>query len=206
MRTAIYIDGFNFYYGAVKDTAYKWLDPKLLCKTILKSSNDIIAITYCTAKVKSRVNDPYAPARQSAYLKAIKFYIPELKIIYGYFQMSIVLRKPVNPTYRDSIKVFDTEEKGSDVNLAVHLVNDAHKDKFDCAVVISTDSDLAEAMRIVKEEHNKIVGLFTPWKRHMSGKLMTHSNFQRTIRESTLARCQLPNPIPGTNIYKPREW
>lgn len=28
--TFVYIDGFNFYYGAVKDTAYKWLDFKKL--------------------------------------------------------------------------------------------------------------------------------------------------------------------------------
>ena len=26
MRTSIYIDGFNLYYGAVKGTPYKWLD------------------------------------------------------------------------------------------------------------------------------------------------------------------------------------
>jgi hypothetical protein len=25
-RTAIYVDGFNFYYGAVKSTPCKWLD------------------------------------------------------------------------------------------------------------------------------------------------------------------------------------
>ena len=36
MRTAIYIDGFNFYYGAVKGTSYKWLNPKQLYETILK--------------------------------------------------------------------------------------------------------------------------------------------------------------------------
>ncbi|MEP2463074.1 MAG: NYN domain-containing protein [Henriciella sp.] len=43
-----------------------------------------------------------------------------------------------------------TEEKGSDVNLGVHLVNDAHLDRFDVALVVSQDSDLLEPMRIVK--------------------------------------------------------
>ena len=26
-RTRVYIDGFNLYYGMLKDTPYKWLDP-----------------------------------------------------------------------------------------------------------------------------------------------------------------------------------
>ena len=27
MRTRVYVDGLNLYYGALKDTAFKWLDP-----------------------------------------------------------------------------------------------------------------------------------------------------------------------------------
>ena len=59
------------------------------------------------------------------------------------------------PKHGNLIEVFRTEEKGSDVNLAVHLVNDVHQNTFDCAVVISNDSDLAKAMRIVKDEYRK---------------------------------------------------
>ncbi|MDE0411390.1 MAG: NYN domain-containing protein [Gammaproteobacteria bacterium] len=206
MRTAIYIDGFNFYYGAVKGTAYKWLNPKQLCETILKPHHNIISIVYCIARVKSKSTDPGAPIRQATYLKAIKSYIPELDIIYGHFLETKVLCRPVNPKYGNLIEVFRTEEKGSDVNLAVHLVNDAHKDIFDCAIIISNDSDLAEAMRIVKDEYGKIVGLFTPWRRYASKQLMRYSSFQRTIRKASLARSQLPNPIPGIEIYKPMEW
>ena len=25
-RTIVYVDGFNFYYGVLKNTRYKWLD------------------------------------------------------------------------------------------------------------------------------------------------------------------------------------
>jgi len=35
MRTSIYIDGFNLYYGAVKDTPYKWLNLDMLCRLLL---------------------------------------------------------------------------------------------------------------------------------------------------------------------------
>ena len=206
MRTAIYIDGFNLYYGALKDTTYKWLDPKQLCASILKPHHKIVSIVFCTAKVKPKVTDSTVRIRQATYIKAINTHIPELTVIYGHFLENRVFCKPVDPKLGNSVEVYRTEEKGSDVNLSVHLVNDAHNDLFDCAIVVSNDSDLAEVMRIVKDECKKMVGLFTPWKRRASKQLMQHSNFQREIRRSSLAKSQLPNPIPGTRIFKPSIW
>jgi len=52
------------------------------------------------------------------------------------------------------------EEKGSDVNLACHLVNDAWAGRFDAAVVISNDTDLVEPIRIVTQELKKNVLIF----------------------------------------------
>ena len=48
MRTYVYIDGFNLYYGAVKDTPGKWLDLVALCREILPGK-DIRKIKYFTA-------------------------------------------------------------------------------------------------------------------------------------------------------------
>ena len=31
-KTIVYIDGFNFYYGAVKDTPHTWLDFEAFCR------------------------------------------------------------------------------------------------------------------------------------------------------------------------------
>jgi len=206
MRTAIYIDGFNFYYGAVKNTPYKWIDPKLLCQNILKPHHDIISIVYCTALVKPKPSDPDVPLRQSTYLKALIAHIPEIKIIRGHFLETKILGRPTDPSKGRLIEIIKTEEKGSDVNLAVHMLNDAWKDIYDCAIVISNDSDLAESMRLVKSDCKKIVGLFTPWRRRASKQLMAYSDFQRTIRRGALARSQLPSPIPGTKLYKPKSW
>jgi hypothetical protein len=44
-------------------------------------------------------------------------------------------------------RVIKTEEKGSDVNLATHLLHDAHMGRFDVAGVISNDSDLLEPIK-----------------------------------------------------------
>ena len=48
------------------------------------------------------------------------------------------------------------------MNLAVHMLNDAWMNEFDSAVVVTNDSDISEAMRIVKTQLNKNVGLITP--------------------------------------------
>ncbi len=103
--------------------------------------------------------------------------------------------------------VIKTEQKGSDVNLAVHLLNDAWLDKYDCAVVVTNDSDLAEAMRLVKEHHGqKLLGLVTPGERKTSKQLQQHAYFVRKVRREALAKTKLPPPIPGTTIHKPPQW
>ncbi len=107
---------------------------------------------------------------------------------------------------RRTVEVIKTEEKGSDVNLAVHLLNDAWLGAYDCAVVVSNDGDVAEAMRLVREYHNKRLGLLTPGTRLSSKQLRTNADFTRRIRQTALRRSQLPDPIPGTNIRKPRSW
>jgi 6-hydroxy-3-succinoylpyridine 3-monooxygenase len=35
LRTRIYVDGYNFYYGCLKKSAYKWLDLRMLIERIL---------------------------------------------------------------------------------------------------------------------------------------------------------------------------
>ena len=104
------------------------------------------------------------------------------------------------------MEVIRTEEKGSDVNLAVHIVNDAWLDAYDCAVVVSNDSDIAEAMRLVRRHCEKRIGLVTPGTGRPSRQLMAHADFSRHVRVSGLQHSQLPDPIPGTNIRKPAAW
>lgn len=107
-----------------------------------------------------------------------------------------------------TVKVWKNEEKGSDVNLAVHVLNDAWLDLYDCAVIVSNDSDLAESLRLVKAHCGKLIGLVTPGAptRTTSRQLSKHADFQREIRHSALRTSQLPDPIPGTGIRKPARW
>ena len=97
-------------------------------------------------------------------------------------------------------------EAGMLGNLAVHLLNDGWLDAYDCAVVVSNDSDIAESMRLVKDQHGKRIGLITPGTRSPSRQLLAHADFARRIRSNALRRSQLPDPIPSTTIRKPRRW
>jgi len=212
MRTYIYIDGFNFYYGAVKDTSYKWLNFKKLFESLLAPVHQILSIKYFTAIVTGKI-DPDQPIRQKTFIRALKKFIPEISVYYGEFLSHNVFKPLAYPidqnTFGKKIKfvnVIKTEEKGSDVNLAVHLLNDAWLDHYDCAVVVSNDSDLAESLRLVKEQHKKKIGLITPGKTHPSRELLKYADFTKRIRKGVLGASQLPDSIPGTTIHKPKVW
>lgn len=207
MRTLIYIDGFNLYYGCLKGKPHRWLDLEALFSSLLIQANTIVEIKYFTARIKAKPSDLTAPQRQDVYLRALSAYNPLVSIHYGHFLSHKTRMANANPP-PNTCEVIKTEEKGSDVNLSVHLLNDAWQDKYDVAVVVSNDSDMAEAMRLVRENHpEKIIGLFTPGTRfRTSEQLKIHSHFVRRIRDGAVKAAQLPNPIPHTNIHKPPSW
>ena len=65
MTTNCYIDGFNFYYGAVRGTPYKWLDFSALFQQLFPG-HTIGRIRYFTAPVEgARAPDPAAAAAGS---------------------------------------------------------------------------------------------------------------------------------------------
>lgn len=205
-RTYIYIDGFNLYFRGLKNSPYKWLDLKKLCQTVLDKTHKIEVIKYFTATVSGKT-DPHKPKNQQTYINALKKYISEFSEYYGHFLTIPAWAMLAEPTdEKKFVKIIKTEEKGSDVSLAVHLLNDAWLNEYDCAVIISNDSDLAESINLVKQHHNKTLGLLLPPNCHPSKKLMPLVDFVKTIRYQVLSISQLPNTIPGTDLHKPTKW
>jgi uncharacterized LabA/DUF88 family protein len=202
------VDGFNLYYGALKNTPYKWLDLKALFTYLLAANNEIVAIKYFTARVSNTPSDPNKANHQDVYIRALRKTCPQIQVHFGQFTTHNVKAKLVTPIngirYADVIR---TSEKGSDVNLAVHLLNDAWLGGYDCAVMVSGDSDLAESIRLVKTFHaQKKVGLITMGKRQASKELIKEVDFVRNISTAALANSQLPDAIPETNLTKPPDW
>jgi len=44
MKANVYVDGFNLYYGAVKNSPYRWLEISTMCRLLLPK-DDIHRIT-----------------------------------------------------------------------------------------------------------------------------------------------------------------
>ena len=207
MRTFVYVDGFNLYYGALKGTPWRWLDLVALFGRVLQPRHRILTVKYFTARVSGTAGDPSKPQRQDIYLQALQRYRPEIQVYFGHFlrhRVRALLAQPVGS--QRTAEVIKTEEKGSDVNLAVHLLNDSWLDAYDCGVVVSNDSDIAEAMQLVRRHHDKRIGLVTPGTGRPSRQLLVHADFSRHIRENGLQNSQLPDTIPGTNLRKPAAW
>src|SRR5687768_3838225 len=81
MRTNVYVDGFNLYYGALKGTSLRWLDISLLCRALLPG-HTINRIRYFTALVTPRAPDMGQRQRQRTYIRALET-IPNLSVHYG---------------------------------------------------------------------------------------------------------------------------
>ena len=94
MRTSVYVDGFNLFYGALKGTPFKWLDPVRLSALVLPDECVIERPLYFTARVSGQ-SDPMAPARQQVYLNALAT-LPLVELHYGHFLAKTVWRPLAN--------------------------------------------------------------------------------------------------------------
>lgn len=204
MRTNVYVDGFNLYYGCLKGTPYRWLNIAKLCHLMLPG-HDIQHIKYYTARISPRPFDSDQPIRQQAYLRALMT-LPNISIIYGRFVSHDVMMPSATKPVR-YVRVTKTEEKGSDVNLATHLLHDAYLNDYDVAVVITNDSDLLEPIKIVGSDLGKRVGILNPQKRP-SRDLQANAKFFKQIRVGVLAVSQFPPTLTDSNgtFHKPSSW
>lgn len=215
MSANVYIDGFNLYYGCLKGSPYRWLNLMALCQELLPGT-EIGTIRYFTALIKARGDTDQGPARQAAYLGALRS-IPDVQVHLGTFvarPTRMYLADPPPPPAAATVKVIKTEEKGSDVNLATYLLADAFREDCTQAVVITNDSDLAEPMRMVREELKLDVGLINPHPGQASKALMkTSPTFVKSIRPAALLASQFPPVVEVTTpagtirpYTKPTGW
>ena len=101
------------------------------------------------------------------------------------------------------------EEKMADVNIAVEMLSDAYDDKFDTAIVISADSDLARPITMIRERFpgKRVVVAFPP--RRFSVHLRNIATASFTIGHGVLRNSQFPEDIvtaDGNALTRPSEW
>ncbi len=211
MRTNFYIDGFNLYYRAVKGTPYKWLDLLKLCQQ-LSPANTVNRIRYFTARIAPRTGNVQGPQRQQTYIRTLET-IPNLHVHYGQSRPRTKTRPLTTPIQGlpPFVRINDTEEKGTDVNLATYLLVDGYNKDYEQAVVVSNDSDFALPIKVVREQSGFPVGVVNPnidRKNSAPNELTAAATFIRRLRTSTLRICQFPPSIQDAQgiITKPSNW
>ncbi len=162
MITNVYIDGFDLYYRALKDTPFRWLDLRKLAERLFPSDT-IRCVNYFTARLESRPGNREQPQRQQANIRALVS-LPDVRVHYGYFRSGVKRRALVRPVpgLPSRVLVRDSEEKGTDVNLATRLLVDGFNGEYEQAVVVSNDADFAGAMRYVRDGLRLRVALVNP--------------------------------------------
>ena len=206
MRTIVYVDGFNLYYGALKGTPYRWLDIIAMAKKILSPKNQVVGMKYFTARVLPRPENPGQPLRQEIYLRALRSL--GANCIFGRYLSHAIMMRVADPNAtKPFVRVIKTEEKGSDVNIAAHMLLDAFRNAYDCAVLISGDSDLKAPVEMVRNDFSKTVGVINPQKVDCK-VLRCAASFYKRIRPSDLAASQLPATLADATgtIHKPANW
>jgi uncharacterized LabA/DUF88 family protein len=201
-RVIIYVDGFNLFYGlkTAYGRQYHWLDLEQLARELLIPGQSLAAIKYFTARVR---NDPLAEQRQDSYLQALQAHCSNVQVVEGRFQ------RKSNRCRSCGIQWVTSEEKESDVSLAVNLVGDAALGLYDTALVISADSDLCPAVRSAKRLRPKaaVVAVFPPNRR--ADPLRVAADAVYFLAADKLSRAQLPTKIvtpAGIELNRPEHW
>ncbi len=203
VRAFVYIDGFNLYYRAVKGTKYKWLNLRKMCEMLVPEYK-IGHIKYFTAPVSGK-GDTDKPVRQQTYFRALRTIGCE--IIPGKFlSHDVPMRLAHNK--RKTVLVTKTEEKGSDVNLASHLLIDGFTKQYDAAIIVSNDSDLAMPIAYVRDSLGLETIVINPAPKSTSKALVKSASKVRQLRKGVLGACQFPNVVkhPKGTIRKPASW
>ena len=95
------------------------------------------------------------------------------------------------------------------VNLSVHLLNDAWTDAFDAAAIVTDDTDMMEALKLVKAQFpRKTLYLISP-QGEASPALDRFVNQSLKITNADLAAAQFTDPVTRPNgppIYQPKAW
>lgn len=217
---------------------WRWLDVRTLAEALVHERADwptaeITRVIYCTARVDAAEN-PSSHADQDVYLKALVAAGSVDHIEFGYYvarvkSAPLAVRQPngrprlVSPDWpvmiqdgsgtaisdaRFMVSVAHREEKGSDVNVASHLLLDVLRSEVDAALVISNDSDLRFPIEQARERVP--VGLVNPTPSQTAGALRALAttgvgrHFWRKLTVRDFSRYQLPNPVGGYSM--PRGW
>jgi uncharacterized LabA/DUF88 family protein len=201
-RVVAYVDGFNLYYGlkAGYGRKYHWLDLQLLARSLLRPGQELRAVHYFTARA---YGDSAGEGRQATYLDALANHSAKVRLVEGRFQ-----EKPQG-CLSCGARWITYEEKETDVNIAIAMLEGAVRDEYDSAILISGDSDLRPAVAAVKRicPEKRIIAAFPP-RRHSMGLAQIVDGYV-SISTTKVRNAQLPPKVVtarGVILERPVHW
>ena len=221
----VYIDGYNVSRSLKSKYGkrYYWLNYRALAEQYLKEDEAIVGIRYFTAVYPG---DAQWEAKHKIYMQALTQYAGINPIMWD-FQLvyrTITDKNPreritppnfqatmntyLGPQGRNhfSIQYKTYEEKKSDVNMALAIYRDAAKNKYEKAILITWDNDIAPAVKLVRGDYpqKEFMVLFPPGgKGHALKKIC---QIKQIIQEQQLRIAQLPNPVMVKDPQNPTQW
>lgn len=200
-RVIAYIDGFNLYYGLRSKNwkRFYWLNIHEMVQRLLRPGQRLSATKYFT----SIVNVPRDKQnRQAEFLEALGT-VDGVRIYYGHYLWNTVVCSQCGHSYQ----LF--HEKMTDVNIAVELLTDAYQDTFDCALLVSADSDLVAPIAAVKRlfPSKRVIAMFPPGRYSNALKLVADGYL--TIGRNVLAQSVFADEIitaTGHILHRPEQW
>ncbi|UPG91063.1 NYN domain-containing protein [Luteibacter aegosomaticola] len=169
MRTFAYVDGYNLFYGCLRGSLFKWLDLGELLRGILRvqdPASTLLGTRYFTSRVmpKFSPHGTKSEAAQLAYLRALDAQ-PDVHVTLGrYTAVKFRAMRFCRPPRADKrVATWRLEEKETDVSLAVSMYRDVALGLVDQIILVSNDSDLSPALRMIREDFPGVrIGLVIP--------------------------------------------
>jgi len=203
IRVISYIDGFNLYFGlrAKGWRKYYWLDLEAMLRALLKPGQELVHTHYFTARIRDRGHGQSAK-RQILWLDALATRC-DITCHFGHYLPKEQKCHNCGATWTSH------EEKMTDVNIATQMLIDAYEDRFDTAIIVSGDSDLATPVtRIRNRFHDKrLIVAFPPERRSAELKKVAHGHY--VIGADKLRQNLLPDEITTSSGYvikRPARW
>lgn len=188
-RAAVYVDGFNLFH-AIDDMGpdyLKWVDLWRLGREIAPRSQVVRKVSWVTAL---RPSSRRQPDFHGLYFEALR--ATGVTCHTGHF---VVFSDRCNACGH-AWQVH--QEKQSDVNLALAVLNDAHENRFDVCYLVTTDGDHAATARFLKERFpHKTLVLVSPPERQPNRALLQWADQQCAITRDQLERALLPAVVKG---------
>ena len=197
----VFVDGLNVYHaldGVSRYRKYKWLDYMALASRYVIGSDALSGVLWFTAFYR------WKPDKVQRHGRLVKVQEANgVEVIQGQFRM----RHKTCKACGDRIPL--PEEKRTDVNIAVQLLQRAYRDEYDKAIIITGDSDMVPAIHAVKESFpSKKVGIIPPIGRKAE-EIEKAAHFKNQMTENDLRESMLPDPVilpDGRSLTCPPEW